>query len=103
MKRSSQLAAIVLLGCGSSTRPPAEPAPPTSAAPAATAASPAPMLPTEPAPPVAAKRAYAVKSPNGDRDDPYYWLRDDTRRRADVLAYLNAENDYANAILGPDK
>src|SRR5262249_45418117 len=48
--------------------------------------------------PVAARRPYQVKSPNGDRDDPYYWLRDDTRKSPDVLGYLNAENDYARAV-----
>ena len=32
-----------------------------------------------PAPPVAAVKPYAVVSPHGTRNDPYYWLRDDTR------------------------
>ena len=35
-----------------------------------------------------------MSSPHGARTDPYYWLRDDERRDADVLAYLNAENAY---------
>ena len=45
-------------------------------------------------PPVAARRAHVVASPNGSRDDPYYWLRDDERKDPDVLAYLNAENAW---------
>jgi oligopeptidase B len=46
------------------------------------------------APPLAGKKPYVVKSPNGDREDPYYWLRDDTRKNPDMLAYLNAENAW---------
>ncbi|HEX8380622.1 MAG TPA: S9 family peptidase [Allosphingosinicella sp.] len=57
-----------------------------------------------PAPPVAQKRPHAVKGPGGIvRDDPYYWLRDDTRKNPDMLAYLNAENAYADAALAPLK
>jgi oligopeptidase B len=44
--------------------------------------------------PVAPVHAHVVSSPNGDREDPYYWLRDDTRSRRDVLDYLHAENAY---------
>ena len=47
-----------------------------------------------PKPPVAAKRPHAVESPNGTRDDPYYWLRDDSRTNPDVLGYLKDENAY---------
>ena len=43
-----------------------------------------------PAPPMAEKRPYVVRSPNGDRQDEYYWLRDDTRKNPEMLAYLNA-------------
>jgi oligopeptidase B len=50
---------------------------------------------------VAAQRPYQVKSAHGDRNDPYYWLRDDTRKSPDVLGYLNAENAYTRAILEP--
>ena len=46
-------------------------------------------------PPVAAKKAHPVVSEYGTRNDPYYWLRDDTRKDPDVLAYLDAENAYA--------
>ncbi|KQT32864.1 peptidase [Sphingomonas sp. Leaf412] len=51
--------------------------------------------------PRAAKRAYQVPSPNGAREDAYYWLRDDTRKDPRMLAYLKAENDYADAVLKP--
>jgi oligopeptidase B len=36
-------------------------------------------------PPIAAVRPYTVKSPNGTRIDPYYWLRDDERSNPEVL------------------
>ncbi len=51
-----------------------------------------------PAPPVADVRPHAVVSPHGTRNDPYYWLRDDTRSREDVLGYLRAENGYYEAM-----
>ncbi len=56
------------------------------------------MSMTEPAPPVAEVKPHVVTSPNGDRNDPYYWLRDDSRSDPAVLAYLNAENDYKAAM-----
>jgi oligopeptidase B len=64
---------------------------------------PTPPAPTGPVAPVAAKKPFDVKSPHGTRNDPYYWLRDDTRKNADVIAYLDAEKAYANAILAPEK
>jgi oligopeptidase B len=45
-------------------------------------------------PPIAAVRPHLVASPHGQRSDPYYWLRDDERSDAEVLAYLQAENAY---------
>jgi oligopeptidase B len=56
-----------------------------------------------PRPPVAAKKPYKVTSPNGTREDEYYWLRDDTRKNPEMLAALNAENAYADAVLAPTK
>ena len=44
--------------------------------------------------PVAVQQPYTVTSPNGDRLDPYYWLRDDTRTSPTVLDYLYQENEY---------
>ena len=55
-----------------------------------------------PVPPVAAQKPHVVKGPV-DRNDPYYWLRDDTRKNPEMLAYLNAENAYADAVLAPTK
>lgn len=49
--------------------------------------------------PVAAKKPHQVPSPNGTREDDYYWLRDDSRKQPEMLAYLNAENGYADARL----
>ncbi|MDY6948672.1 MAG: S9 family peptidase, partial [Pseudomonadota bacterium] len=54
-------------------------------------------------PPQALMRAHRVASPHGGRDDVYYWLRDDSRTDADVLAYLQAENQYTDTMLAPVK
>ena len=54
-----------------------------------------------PVAPVAPKRRYAVPSPYGERIDPYYWLRDDTRQSKEVLDYLKAENAYRDAVMAP--
>lgn len=57
-----------------------------------------------PVPPVIVKKPHAVTAPHGaTRIDDYYWLRDDTRENPEVLAVLNAENDYADAILAGSK
>ena len=50
-------------------------------------------------PPMAEQRPHVVSAPAGDRDDPWYWLRDDERSDPDMLAYLEAENAYADARL----
>ena len=55
------------------------------------------------APPRAAVRPHSVASPHGARIDPYYWLRDDERRDAEVLDYLKAENAYKERALAPVK
>ena len=44
---------------------------------------------------------HAVAGPQGVRQDPYYWLRDDTRSDPQVLAYLEAETAYAQSMLAP--
>jgi oligopeptidase B len=54
-------------------------------------------------PPVAAIKPHAVESPNGERTDNYYWLRDDTRSNPEMLGYLAAENAYTDAMLAPVK
>ena len=54
--------------------------------------------------PDAAKKPYAVKAPHGaTRNDDYYWLRDDKRKKPEMLAYLNAENAYVDAAMAPLK
>jgi oligopeptidase B len=45
-------------------------------------------------PPVAENRPFEVVSPHGTRNDPYYWLRDDSRSNPEVLAHLRAEQAY---------
>jgi oligopeptidase B len=52
-----------------------------------------------PRPPVATMKVHDVRSPNGTRADEYYWLRDDTRTDAAILAHLTAENAYTDAML----
>ena len=44
---------------------------------------------------------HRVTAPHGVREDPYYWLRDDTRSDPQVLAHLRAETAYAEAVLAP--
>ncbi len=54
--------------------------------------------------PDAIKKPHEVKAPFGaTRNDDYYWLRDDKREDKEMLAYLNAENDYTDAVLAPTK
>ena len=52
-------------------------------------------------PPDLEKRPHTVSSSHGERQDEYYWLRDDERQNPQMLAYLNAENAYADAIMQP--
>ena len=48
-------------------------------------------------PPVAALEDYIVHSANGDRNDPYYWMRDDKRENPKLLNHLKAENAWTDA------
>lgn len=59
--------------------------------------------PSEIKPPVAAVKPHTVTSPNGSREDEYYWLRDDKRENADMLAYVKAENYYADQVMAHTK
>jgi oligopeptidase B len=88
-----------LLACGSQPPTPIARRVPPPQEP--TRAVPPPPVPSGPRPPIAEQRPHQVASPHGNRNDPYYWLRDDTRKDPAVLAYLEAENKYARAILGP--
>ncbi|HZK98470.1 MAG TPA: S9 family peptidase [Caulobacteraceae bacterium] len=53
--------------------------------------------------PIAAKRPHEVVAPGGVRQDPYYWLRDDTRKNPEMLAYLAAENAWTDQVVAKDK
>jgi oligopeptidase B len=98
--------ATLASACGGSSTAPQGPAgdpvtPPAADGSGGAGAPPVTPLgpPGQPGPtaPIAPQRPYQVKSPNGDRSDPYYWLRDDKRESPDVLTYLKAENGYAEA------
>ncbi|HUW91859.1 MAG TPA: hypothetical protein VMV74_01745, partial [Bacteroidales bacterium] len=61
-----------------------------------------------PQPPVALKKVYTIESNGNTRNDDYFWMRlSDEQKNAetpdpqtvDVLNYLNAENDYAKAMM----
>src|SRR5690606_37447117 len=55
-----------------------------------------------PPPPDAETRPHVVRAPHGaERQDEYYWLRDDDRKDPAMLAYLEAENAYADAVMAP--
>lgn len=87
--------AAALSGCGGKPSPEAQ-------APVAAAPTAAPALGDLPEAPVAAKKPHDVVAPHGaTRNDEYYWLRDDKRENPEMLAYLNAENAYADAVLKP--
>ena len=49
-----------------------------------------------PTPPVAARVTHVDTVAGVEWPDPYAWLRDDQRRKPEVLAYLRAENAYAD-------
>jgi len=50
-------------------------------------------------PPVANKQNHVMEIHGDKRNDEYYWMRDDTRKNEDVLAYLEAENSYTKTKL----
>ena len=57
-----------------------------------------------PQPPVAEPREYSAQWHGETLHDPYHWLRDPgypVIDDADVLGYLNAENDYFDAYMAP--
>lgn len=102
MRRATIVCALLApLACST----PAPPAPVSPASPSSPIVPYAPVAPPRDpdAAPVAARHPHDVTAPAGRRDDPYYWLRDDTRKDPDVLAYLNAENAYTARQLAPAK
>jgi oligopeptidase B len=50
-------------------------------------------------PPIAEKFPHCLSIHNDERIDPYYWMRDRTDSK--VIAYLEAENAYTEAIMQP--
>lgn len=62
---------------------------------------PGPTTPQAGGAPLAPRKPHTVSSPNGDRDDVYYWLRDDERTDPEVLSYLTAENAWRDAVMAP--
>jgi oligopeptidase B len=52
------------------------------------------MTRPDPKAPIAQRLPHTLHSRWGDREDPYYWLRDDERKDPAVLSYLEAENAY---------
>ena len=52
-----------------------------------------------PTPPIAKQVPHSLETHGHRRDDPYFWLRD--RENPEVLAYLEAENAYTQAVLAP--
>src|SRR5262245_55663534 len=57
--------------------------------------------PPLPHPPTPSVRVHRVTTAHGVRQDPFYWLRDDTRSDPEVLAHLRAETTYAEEMLRP--
>ncbi len=54
---------------------------------------------TAPRPPIAQLRPKVLEAHGDSRIDPYYWLRE--KDNPEVLAYLKAENSYADAVMRP--
>jgi oligopeptidase B len=55
------------------------------------------MTRTMPAPPVAPRKPHAITQHSHTRSDDYFWLRE--RDNPEVLAYLQAENAYTEAMM----
>ncbi|WDE02572.1 S9 family peptidase [Thalassomonas actiniarum] len=51
--------------------------------------------------PVAAKKTHQHEIHGHKRRDDYFWLRDDERQAPEVLAYLNEENTFTEAVMAP--
>jgi oligopeptidase B len=52
-----------------------------------------------PTPPVPAQRPTVLTKHGDSRVDPYFWLRQ--RANPEVIAYLEAENEYTDAVMAP--
>lgn len=51
--------------------------------------------------PKASKLAHTMTIHQHDRQDDYFWLRDDERKNPQVLAHLAEENEYCASVLAP--
>ncbi len=51
--------------------------------------------------PMPEKRPHEMTLHGHTRNDEYFWLRDDTRKDPEVLAYLEAENAYFEKVMKP--
>ncbi|WP_163930229.1 S9 family peptidase [Paraferrimonas sp. SM1919] len=61
-------------------------------------------VPTDPlTAPIAQKIPHKMTAHGHTRTDNYYWMRDDERKDAKILAHLQAENNYAKAVLAPNQ
>ncbi len=60
-------------------------------------------LNTDVSAPIAKKIPHTMTAHDVSRVDDYYWMRDDTRTNKDVLAHLEKENEYLEAVLAPIK
>jgi len=58
---------------------------------------------TLPIAPIAKKIPHQLTQHNQQRTDNYYWMRDDSRQDKEILAHLDAENRYCDAVLAPNK
>lgn len=58
---------------------------------------------THPIAPIAKKIPHQLTTHNETRIDNYYWMRDDSRTDKEILAHLEAENAYCDAMLAPQK
>lgn len=94
---------IILLSVGGSlpglADHPADPATSSRATGNRTQAVKGPAKRALPTPPVAPKRPKRLTAHGDTRVDDYYWLRE--KDSPEVLAYLKAENAYADAIMKP--
>lgn len=50
-------------------------------------------------PPVPKKVSHVLETHGDKREDNYYWIRDDDRKNPEMLAYLEEENNYTEAVM----
>ena len=79
--------------------PPSTPTPPAAPAPPTPSTAPAPPTPATLHPPGAPRRPHRLVAHGDERIDDWYWLAD--RENPEVIAYLEAENAYTQAVLAP--